>query len=163
MFFTRANHNEKERKETEAGRKVRLTFRWAYDNKGNKSLVKDEEIDRDAEIQSYLEETKIENIINRAAFDPSIVQKLGTQLSDAEPQDFTSMPSTLAEAQNLMIQADQTWNKLPREIKQKFDNDVEKFIAGFGTAGWMKALGLNQEPVIDEKPAVEEMKREKKE
>ena len=41
MFFTRTNHNEKERKETEAGRKTRLTFRWAYDDKGNKSLVQD--------------------------------------------------------------------------------------------------------------------------
>lgn len=156
MFFSRANHNEKERKETEAGRKTRLTFRWTYDDKGNKSLVQDEEIDRDAEIQSYLEETKIENIINRAAFDPSIAQKLGAQLNDAEAQDFTNMPSTLAEAQNMMIQAEQTWNKLPREIKQKFDNDVNKFIAGFGTADWIEALGLNQKPVIDEKNVVNE-------
>lgn len=163
MFFTRANHNEKERKETEAGRKVRLTFRWTYDDKGNKSLVQDEEIDRDAEIQSYLEETKIENIINRAAFDPSIVQKLGAQLNDAEPQDFTAMPSTLAEAQNLMIQAEQTWDKLPKEIKQKFDNDVDKFIAGFGTADWIEALGLNQKPVIDEKPVIDKKEGEKKE
>lgn len=161
MFFTRANHNEKERKETEAGRKTRLTFRWKYDDKGNKSLVQDEEIDRDAEIQSYLEETKIENIINRAAFDPSIVQKLGAQLNDAEPQDFTSMPSTLAEAQNIMIQAEQTWDKMPREIKQKFDNDVNKFIAGFGTADWMEALGLNQKPVIDEKTEVKKEVDEK--
>ena len=152
MFFTRANHNEKERKETEAGKKTRLTFRWTYDDKGNKSLVQDEEIDRDAEIQSYLEETKIENIINRAAFDPSIVQKLGAQLSDTETQDFTNMPSTLAEAQNLMIQAENTWNKFPSEIKQKFDNDVNKFIARIGTADWMETLGLNQKTVIDEKP-----------
>lgn len=163
MFFTRANHNEKERKETEAGRKVRLTFRWAYDDKGNKSLVQDEEIDRDAEIQSYLEETKIENIINRAAFDPSVVQRLSAQLNDEEPQDFTNMPKTLAEAQNIMIQSENTWNKLPREIKQKFDNDVDKFIAKFGTADWMEALGLNQKPVVVEKPVVDEMKGEKKE
>lgn len=156
MFFTRANHNEKERKETEAGKKVRLTFRWTYDDKGNKSLVQDEEIDRDAEIQSYLEETKIENIINRAAFDPSIAQKLYSQLNDSEPQDFTNMPSTLAEAQNLMIQAEQTWDKLPREIKQKFDNDVDKFIANFGTVEWANALGLIQEPVVDEKTKVDE-------
>ena len=118
--------------------------------------MQDEKIDRDAEIQSYLEETKIENIINRAAFDPSIVQKLGAQLNDAEPQDFTNMPSTLAEAQNMMIQAEQTWDKLPREIKQKFDNDVDKFIAGFGTADWMEALGLSQKPMVDEKTVVEE-------
>lgn len=155
MFFNRANHNEKERKETEAGRKTRLTFRWTYDDKGNKSLVQDEEIDRDAEIQSYLEETKIENIINRAAFDPSIVQKLSAQLNDAEPQDFTNMPSTLAEAQNLMIQAENTWNKFPREIKQKFDNDVDKFIATMGTKEWADILGILQKPVIDEKPVVD--------
>lgn len=163
MFFTRANHNEKERKETEAGRKTRLTFRWTYDDKGNKTLVQDEEIDINAEIQSYLEETKIENIINRAAFDPSIVQKLGAQLSDAEPQDFTNMPRTLAEAQNIMIQAENTWNKLPREIKQKFDNDVDKFIAKFGTDEWANTLGILQEPVVDEKTMVDEMKGEKKE
>ena len=163
MFFTRANHNEKERKETEAGRKIRLTFRWAYDDKGNKSLVQDEEIDRDAEIQSYLEETKIENIINRAAFDPSVVQRLSAELNDKEPQDFTNMPSTLAEAQNMMIQAENTWNKLPREIKQKFDNDVDKFIARFGTADWMEALRLNQKPVVEEKPVDDKMKGEEKE
>lgn len=155
MFFSRVNHGEKERKETEAGRKTRLTFRWAYDNKGNKTLVEDEVIDRDAEIQSYLEETKIENIINRAAFDPSVVQRLGAVLNEEEPQDFTNMPSTLAEAQNMMINAENTWNKLPREIKQKFDNDVDKFIAGFGTADWMEALGLNQKPVVNEKPVVD--------
>ena len=163
MFFTRANHNEKERKETEAGRKTRLTFRWTYDDKGNKSLVEDEEIDRDAEIQSYLEETKIENIINRAAFDPSIAQRLNAKLNEEEPQDFTNMPSTLAEAQNLMIEAEQTWKKMPREIKQKFDNDVDKFIATYGTADWMEALGMSQKPVIKEKPMVDEMKGEKAE
>ena len=62
-----------------------------------------------------------------------------------------------------MIQAENTWNKLPREIKQKFDNDVDKFIAGFGTADWMEALGLNQRPMVEEKPVVDEMKGEKKE
>lgn len=155
MFFNRTNHSEKERKETEAGKKVRLTFRWTYDDKGNKSLVEDEEIDRDAEIQSYLEETKIENIINRAAFDPSIAQRMSAQLSDEEPQDFTNMPSTLAEAQNLMIQAEQTWKKMPREIKQKFDNDVDKFIAKFGTADWMEALGLNEKPMVEERPVAD--------
>ena len=162
MFFTRSNHNEKEREATEPGKKARLTFRWAYDEKGNKELVQDEEIDRDAEIQSYLEETKIENIINRASFDPTVAQKLYAQLGDEAPQDFTEMPRTLAEAQNLMIQAEQTWDKLPREIKQKFDNDVDKFIHGFGTEEWANALGLIQdltndkkEPSTDEKPVVE--------
>ena len=65
------------------------------------------------------------------------------------------MPSTLAEAQNLMIQAENTWNKFPREIKQKFDNDVDKFIATMGTKEWADILGILQKPVIDEKPVVD--------
>lgn len=156
MFFNRSNHNKKKREATEPGKKTRLTFRWEYDEKGNKNLVPDEEINRDSEIQSYLEETKIENIINRASFDPAIAQKLCAQLGDEEAQDFTEMPSTLAEAQNLMIQAEQTWDKLPREIKQKFDNDVDKFIHNFGTIEWANALGLmTQKPVVDEEPVKE--------
>lgn len=158
MFYTRTNHGEKERKATEAGRKVRLTFRWKYDDKGNKYLVEDEKIDCDAEIQSYLEETKIENIIQRASFDPSIAQRLGASLGDGETQDFTGMPGTLAEAQNLMIEVEQTWDKLPREVKQKFDNDVDKFVHGFGTVEWANALGFIQKAVNTEQPKAEEGK-----
>lgn len=59
--------------------------------------------------------------------------------------------------------AENTWNKLPKEIKQKFDNDVDKFIAKFGTVEWANALGILQKPVVDEKTMVDEMKGEKKE
>ena len=59
-----------------------------------------------------------------------------------------------------MIQAEQTWDKLPREIKQKFDNDVDKFIANFGTIEWANALGIIQKPVIEEKPVID--KKEEK-
>lgn len=151
MFFGRSNHNEKPKESTEPGRKVRLTFRWRFDEHGNKYLEKDEEINRDAEIQSYLEETKIENIIQRASFDPSIV--LGGTLTEAQAVDYTDMPTTLAEAQNLMIDVKNAWSKLPREIKQKFDNDVDKFIHGYGSMEWASALGLMDEgkPVEEEK------------
>lgn len=128
-----------------SGDKIRRTFRWRYDNEGKKDLILDEEIDRDAEIQSFLEETKIENIIRRATFDPEVAQKLGASLGDSEPIDFTEMPTTLAEAQNLIIQAEQTWNKLPSETKQQFDNDVDKFIHDYGTVEWAKKLNILKE------------------
>lgn len=155
MFFGRSNHNEKPKENTEPGRKTRLTFRWRYDEKGNKYLEKDEEIDRDAEIQSYLEETKIENIIQRASFDPSII--LGGTLTEAQAVDYTNMPTTLAEAQNLMIDVQNAWNKLPREVKQKFDNDVDKFIHSYGSMEWASALGFTEK----NKPVIEEKKEEK--
>lgn len=138
-----------------SGDKIRRTFRWRHDSEGKKELILDEEVDRDAEIQSFLEETKIENIIRRATFDPEVAQKLGATLGDAEPIDYTEMPTTLAEAQNLMIQAEQTWDKLPSETKQRFDNDVDKFIHDYGTVEWAKKLDI-----LKEKPPADDTKQE---
>lgn len=153
-IFGLANHRELPKKNTSAGDKLRRTFHWTFDDKGNKTLVPDEEIDRNAEIQSYLEETKIENIIRRATFDPAIAKRLCSRLTDDEAIDYTDMPTTLAEAQNLMIEVEQTWNKLPREIKAKYDNDVNKFTHDFGTVNWAKNLGLLVEKA-PEAPATE--------
>lgn len=141
-----------------SGDKIRRTFRWKHDGEGKKELVLDEEIDRDAEIQSFLEETKIENIIRRATFDPEVAQRLNVSLGDGEPIDYTEMPTTLAEAQNLMTQAEQTWDKLPSETKQKFDNDVDKFIHSYGSIEWAKNLGI-----LKEKPPEDNTREESEE
>lgn len=150
-IFGLANVREVPKEASASGDKIRRTFRWKYDNEGKKELTLDEEIDRDAEIQSYLEETKIENIIKRATFDPEVAQRLGASLGDGEPIDYTEMPETLAEAQNLMLMAEQTWDKLPSETKQRFDNDVDKFIHNYGTIEWAKKLGILTEklPMAD--------------
>lgn len=154
-IFGLTTAREVPKEESASGDKIRRTFRWKYDSEGKKELILDEEVDRDAEIQSFLEETKIENIIRRATFDPEVAQKLGATLGNAEPIDYTEMPTTLAEAQNLMIQAEQTWNKLPSETKQRFDNDVDKFIHDYGTVEWAKKLDI-----LKEKPPADDTKQE---
>ena len=40
--------------------------------------------------------------------------------------------------------------KIPKEIKLKFDNDVDKFVASFGTVDWAKNLGIYQEEQPEE-------------
>ena len=61
------------------------------------------------------------------------------------------MPHTLAELQNIIIRAEQIWGEVPKEIKLKFDNDVDKFIASFGTVEWAKNLGIYQEKQAEAK------------
>lgn len=129
---------------TEAGESVRRTYLWENNEKGEKVLRLDQIIDQQAEIDSYLEETKIENIIRRASIDPNIAARIAPDLGRGI-QDFTETPHTLAELQNIMIRAEQIWNEVPKEIKLKFDNDVDKFIASFGTIEWAKNLGIYQE------------------
>lgn len=131
-------------KPTEAGESVRRTYLWERNEKGEKVLKLDQIIDQQAEIDSYLEETKIENIIRRASIDPNIAARIAPDLGGGI-QDFTEAPHTLAELQNIMIRAEQIWGEVPKEIKLKFDNNVDKFIASFGTVEWAKNLGIYQE------------------
>lgn len=131
-------------KPTEAGESTRNTYLWGRNEKGEKELKLDQIIDQQAEIDSYLEETKLENIIRRASIDPNIAARIAPDIGGGI-QDFTETPQTLAELQNIMIRAEQIWTEVPKEIKLKFDNDVDKFIASFGTIEWAKNLGIYQE------------------
>lgn len=143
-------------KTTEAGETVRRTYLWERNEKGEKVLKLDQTIDQQAEIDSYLEETKLENIIRRASIDPDLAARLVPDVGKGI-QDFTEAPETLAELQNIMLRAEQIWEDVPKEIKLKFDNDVDKFVASFGTVEWAKNLGIYAEP---EEPKKEEPKKE---
>lgn len=133
---------------TEAGESVRRTYLWERNEKGEKVLRLDQTIDQQAEIDSYLEETKLENIIRRASVDPNIAQRIAPNLGGGI-QDFTEMPKTLAELQNIMIRAEQIWSEIPKEIKLKFNNDVDNFVSSFGTVEWAKNLGIYKEKQIN--------------
>lgn len=137
-------------KPTEAGESVRRTYLWERNEKGERVLRLDQIIDQQAEIDSYLEETKLENIIRRASIDPDIAARIAPDLGGGI-QDFTEAPQTLAELQNIMIRAEQIWHEVPKEIKLKFDNDVDKFVASFGTVEWAKNLGIYQEEKTEDK------------
>lgn len=136
-------------KPTEAGETVRRTYLWEYNEKGEKVLRLDQTIDQQAEIDSYLEETKLENIIRRASIDPDIAARLVPDMGGGL-QDASEMPTNLMELQNIMLRAEQIWDEIPKEIKLKFDNDVDKFVASFGTIDWAKNLGIYQEKEPEE-------------
>ena len=86
----------------------------------------------------------IQKFIRRASIDPDIAARIAPDIGGGI-QDFTEAPQNLAELQNIMIRAEQIWDEVPKEIKLKFDNDVDKFIASFGTVEWAKNLGIYQE------------------
>ena len=117
-------------KPTEAGESIRRTYLWELNEKGEKVLTLDQVIDQQAEIDSYLEETKLENIIRRASIDPDLAARLVPDMGNGL-QDATQMPENLMELQNIMLRAEQIWTEIPKEIKLKFDNDIDKFVASF--------------------------------
>lgn len=146
---------------TEAGESVRRTYLWERNEEGERVLRLDQTIDQQAEIDSYLEETKLENIIRRASIDPDIAARIKPDIGGGI-QDFTEAPQNLAELQNIMMRAEQIWDEVPKDIKLKFDNDVDKFIASFGTVEWAKNLGIYQEKKAETETAKTEEATEAK-
>lgn len=130
--------NTKERHFTEPGSREANDYQVIIDKKGHKTLKQTGTHDIYEEIQSYAEECKIENIIARAAAgDPTILnQRRGTYA------DITDTPKNLAEAQNIILRLSTEFEKLPTEIRAKFDNSKEKFINEFGSDSWIDAMGL---------------------
>lgn len=131
-------------KPTECGDKMRRTFLWVMQKDGTKTLELDREINQQEEIDSYKDETLIENIVRKATLDPNLFEALSYGMNEETFTDVTNMPTTLAEAQQIMIDIEQRWDMLPKEIKAKFENDSSKFISKFGSSEWMDAMGFRK-------------------
>lgn len=117
---------------------------------GHKTLVPSGKTDRYALVQSHFEETKIENILKRATLDPTVFnQRIG------QYGDFTEMPKTLAEFQQMALDMEHAFNELPVDVRKKFDNSVDKFIHDAGSKEWFEKLGNKIDPVLEK---VEEVK-----
>lgn len=113
-------------------------YHMELDKTGHKYLVKDEPENIYILIQSHAEEVKIENIIARAmAGDETALNKVQGQYMDT-----TKNPKNLADLQNTMIKMRQDFEKLPTEIKQKFDNDYHVYISTFGSNEWEKNMKI---------------------
>lgn len=129
---------KRERHFSDPGSREANDYRVEINDKGHKTLKFIGTHDIYQDIQSYAEECKIENIIARAAAgDPNALnQRRGTYA------DITETPKNLAEAQNIILRLSTEFEKLPTEIRAKFDNSKEKFINEFGSDSWVDAMGL---------------------
>lgn len=119
-----------------------------------RELVKTGENDVYALIQSRLDETKIENIIKRATYDPTALGNQEWQNS-AQMVDITDVPTDYHTWYNRIEDAKKQFETLPIEIKNKWDNDVEKYVMAYGTAEWADKMGLLKEEKPDKEPVKE--------
>lgn len=88
-------------------------------------------------IQSYAESTDIRLILASV----SQGDYSGLQARSGSYGDFTQVPSTFAEALQLQIDSNRLFSSLPVEIRDKFDQDPNKFFASAGSADWIDKLG----------------------
>lgn len=113
-----------------------------------KGLKKTGEENRYEKIQKSAAECKIDTILAKAAVDPTILQNRKGMFLDT-----SEAPKSLAEFENMRIKIIQEFGKLPIDIRKKFDNSPEKFVAEYGSEEWAEKIGI--ETIEDVKEAVE--------
>lgn len=133
------------------GEKIEMRHNPYMKENGRRELKKDRAINIYDLIQSHAEECKIENIIRRAVEgDYSILQKRHGQF-----MDITGCPSSIAEAQQFIINTKEEFEHLPKEIKAKFEYNPEVYIAEMSnnTEGWLEKTGLSAKYKTDKERA----------
>lgn len=120
------------------GSRMANDYEIKIDKKGHKVLTCVGQHDIYPEIQSYADECKIENIIARAA--AGDVNALNARR--AFYADITDTPRDLADAQNQILKLKNEFEKLPANVREKFDNSIEQFVMSFGSEEWGTKMGF---------------------
>lgn len=120
---------------------------------GKKELKETGKTDIYERIQESKESTMIYNILEKFLDgDNEIINKQVSRYGD-----FTELPTNLAEAQQLIIDAENTFKSLPLDIRKEFNHSPTEFMAGIENGKLEKVLiekGLKEKP--QEQPKVEQ-------
>ena len=143
--------------ESNPGNPIHIIYAPVVDEKGNIELVEKGIENTDDIINSYQDSCDINLIIARVeAGDLSALNaNKGTY------GDFTNLPKTYAEVLQLQINSKRVYDDLPIDVKQKFNNDFNNFLATTGTDEWYEKM-KDILPIIDDKVVekVEEVEKE---
>lgn len=124
---------------------------------GEIKLVESGKDDIKAMINSFRDSTDMSFILNRLAVgDTSVLSQRPAMYGD-----FTQMPTTYAEALQLVIDARREFNALPLDVKNSFNNDYRQYLATAGTPEWAEKLSSlrndvhSQSDVIVDQPSID--------
>lgn len=130
-------YGDRKKTSTPTGTMFEPKYEYKINRLGQKKLEVVGEINIYEEIQSYAEESKLENILARCiAGDTSVLRPDGIYA------DITNMPHNLLEARQSMQNLENTWNNLPVEIRAKYNHSVDEFIGKSHTTEWQRDMGL---------------------
>lgn len=150
-FRTQFNRPKEDRYYSNSGERIETRHSAHIDTNGRRFLAKDKPVNVYDLIQSHKEECEIENIIRRAI--EGDYNALNAK--DGVFMDITNCPSSIAEAQQYIINAKEEFEKLPKSIKQKFEFNPEIYIAEMAgnTQGWLDKMGYTEAVKIKEEKA----------
>lgn len=113
---------------TSNGSKIENVYEYRIVN-GIKTLVKVSETNIYDKIQSFEPSCNINNIIAR--FMNGDVDAMNVR--KGQYGDFTSVPTSYAELYERIQECEESFNRLPLDIRKKFDNSASKFWTNYGS------------------------------
>lgn len=129
-------YNRPERIATPAGDEFLEIFQEEIMKDGRKELVCVGKTNIYDKIQEGREDTEIKNILQHLALgDLSVLRQQQPQYIDS-----TTLPKTLMEANNIVLKAKQEFEKMPKEVREKFDYDVDIYVNTMGTKEWLEKM-----------------------
>lgn len=115
------NNSTKKIKYTPHGKKIQPEYTMGIE-KGKKKLIKTGTTNIYEKIQQFKDECDIKNILNRIANGDYSMLRNGGQYGD-----FSNLPKSLNELQAFNKEAEMNFMKLPKEVRNEFDNDYGTF------------------------------------
>lgn len=149
-------HYDRCRVFTAPGDRMKDQYELRVDDDGFEYFEKLGTVDHYDEIQSHAMSVDINYLIARySAGDMTALQR-----RQAVYGDFTTAPKTFADMLNQVRDAQNVFDQMPVEVKQKFDNSFERWLVSYGSEPWRSAMGLDGKPAAaaaaPEKGSVEE-------
>lgn len=138
MIFRTPYNNYSDEHTSPSGEKVVLEHEEIIDTKGKRHLNATRKVNIYDRIQASREQTEIDTILRRATEgDYNALNMVNGQYIDV-----TGAPASLAEAQQFVIHAKNQFDELPKEIRAKFENNAEMYVASYGSEEWQEKTGI---------------------
>lgn len=123
----------------EPGSRIRVVYSPRYTDSGVLDLVATGQENLYEYIQSHKESTDIHVLLDRFVNgEVDVLQRMQGFYSDV-----TDMPKTYAEVLNAVIAGEETFARLPVDVKQRFDNSFAVWLTSMDKPDFAKRMGID--------------------
>lgn len=133
----RKHHDERKRSTVESGSFEKKNYLMQIDKNGHKYLVENGYTNTYDKIQAEAEGRDINSMIAKALRGDQSVLDYNKIYGDR-----TQIPTDMLSFMNLKLKAEDTWNKLPLEIRKEYNNSIEEYLRDYGSEKWLKLHGI---------------------
>lgn len=134
--------NKYERREviSQPGDPVKIQYAGEYDKNKNLVVVPKGKINLRSYINSFADSVDIHVLLARFqnGDKEALLQRAGAYI------DISALPTNINEFIELSRNAENLFNTLPVEVKEKFNNNVVEFISTVGDPDWIKKMSTSQ-------------------